>query len=59
MTSHDLQKIDIPDHSGVYFFQKGPDILYIGKATSLRSRVKSYFNNEGKKRSCSSNGWNK
>jgi len=33
----------LPDSPGVYFFQKGKNILYIGKATSLRSRVKSYF----------------
>src|SRR3989344_5544176 len=33
----------IPDKSGVYFFKKGKDILYIGKATSLRDRVKSYL----------------
>ncbi|MCR4274823.1 MAG: GIY-YIG nuclease family protein [Candidatus Campbellbacteria bacterium] len=33
----------LPDMPGVYFFLKGKKILYIGKATSLRSRVKSYF----------------
>lgn len=36
-----------PDTPGVYFFKRtekgGNDILYIGKATSLRSRVRSYF----------------
>jgi excinuclease ABC subunit C len=34
----------LPDAPGVYFFldEKG-EILYIGKATSLRDRVKSYF----------------
>jgi excinuclease UvrABC nuclease subunit len=34
----------IPDSPGVYFFL-GPrkEILYIGKATSLGSRVRSYF----------------
>jgi excinuclease ABC subunit C len=37
---------NLPDHPGVYFFQKGTDILYIGKATSLRDRVKSYFNTD-------------
>ena len=26
-----------------YFFRKNKDILYIGKATSLSNRVKSYF----------------
>lgn len=35
---------DLPEYPGVYFFldQQGA-ILYIGKATSLRDRVKSYF----------------
>lgn len=33
----------IPDKAGVYFFKKKGKILYIGKATTLRSRVKSYF----------------
>jgi excinuclease ABC subunit C len=37
----------LPQEPGVYFFrdQKGK-ILYIGKATSLRSRVQSYFRGE-------------
>lgn len=37
-------KLNLPDSPGVYFFV-GPrnEILYIGKATSLRDRVKSYF----------------
>jgi len=33
----------LPSSPGVYFFKKRRDILYIGKATSLRDRVKSYF----------------
>jgi excinuclease ABC subunit C len=33
----------LPDKPGVYFFKKGAEILYIGKATSLKDRVKSYF----------------
>jgi len=34
----------IPDTPGVYFFlAKNKKVLYIGKATSLRSRVRSYF----------------
>ncbi len=39
-----IKKYKIPDTPGVYFFlsNKGK-ILYIGKATSLRSRVRSYF----------------
>ena len=35
---------ELPDTPGVYFFLDGKGgILYIGKATSLRDRVKSYF----------------
>jgi len=34
----------LPDRSGVYIFKdKGGRILYIGKAVSLKKRVKSYF----------------
>lgn len=33
----------LPDKPGVYFFYAGRELLYIGKATSLRSRVASYF----------------
>ena len=34
----------IPDTPGVYFFLgKNKKVLYIGKATSLRDRVRSYF----------------
>lgn len=40
------KKANLPDHPGVYFFHKGKDILYIGKATSLRDRVKSYFSRD-------------
>lgn len=42
-----LQKKKLPDAPGVYFFlNKQKKILYIGKATSLRDRVKSYFSND-------------
>ena len=43
MTKSKLPK-NIPDSPGIYFFL-GPrkEILYIGKATSLRNRVGSYF----------------
>ncbi|MDD5050165.1 MAG: GIY-YIG nuclease family protein [Candidatus Pacebacteria bacterium] len=34
---------NLPDSPGVYFFRYGKEILYIGKATSLHDRVKSYF----------------
>lgn len=44
MERKDLQKKKLPDAPGVYFFLgKRKEILYIGKATSLRSRVRSYF----------------
>lgn len=44
MTKEELPKQKLPDSSGVYFFL-GPrkKILYIGKATSLKNRVRSYF----------------
>jgi len=47
MKSQDLKKYNLPMAPGVYFFvgSKGK-ILYIGKATSLNSRVKSYFNKD-------------
>ncbi len=41
-----LKKLDLPTKPGVYFFKKGGNILYIGKATSLRDRVKSYFSKD-------------
>ncbi len=43
MILKDLKKIKLPDKPGVYFFYSGRELLYIGKATSLRSRVASYF----------------
>ena len=44
MTIKDLQKFKIPANPGVYFFLGArKEILYIGKATSLRDRVRSYF----------------
>ena len=43
MTNETLKKTKLPDKPGVYFFIKGREILYIGKATSLKDRVKSYF----------------
>lgn len=39
-----LAKKKIPDSPGVYFFLgKNKEILYIGRATSLRNRIRSYF----------------
>lgn len=46
MKSQDLQKLKIPENPGVYFFYNDKNLLYIGKATSLRSRVKSYFSKD-------------
>jgi excinuclease ABC subunit C len=49
MTGQDFKKIakNLPDSPGVYFFVgKNKKILYIGKATSLRDRVKSYFSKD-------------
>jgi excinuclease ABC subunit C len=43
MNSQDLLKLKMPDSPGVYFFKKKAEILYIGRATSLKDRVKSYF----------------
>lgn len=43
MKSQDLAKKKMPSGPGVYFWKQGKTILYIGKATSLRSRIRSYF----------------
>ena len=44
MKKEDLTKKKLPDYPGVYFFLGSKkEILYIGKATSLRNRVRSYF----------------
>lgn len=43
MTRDELKKYDIPDEPGVYQFRKGRTVVYVGKATSLRDRVRSYF----------------
>ncbi|MFT7507292.1 MAG: excinuclease ABC subunit C, partial [Acidimicrobiales bacterium] len=40
----DLAKGKLPETPGVYFFLGSKkEILYIGKATSLKNRVQSYF----------------
>ena len=44
MNSQYLKKKSLPDKPGVYFFLgRNRKVLYIGKATSLKSRVRSYF----------------
>lgn len=50
MLRSDLSRFDLPDCPGVYLFTKGKGkgkkILYVGKATSLRDRVRSYFDDD-------------
>lgn len=47
MERSELARHNLPDCPGVYFFTRkkgrGKEILYVGKATSLRDRVRSYF----------------
>jgi excinuclease ABC subunit C len=38
----------LPEAPGVYLWKRGEEVLYVGKAKSLRARVKSYFHAEGK-----------
>lgn len=46
-----LKQSKLPDNPGVYFFLgKNKKILYIGKATSLKNRVRSYFTNDIKEK---------
>lgn len=46
MQIKDLEKFNLPEAPGVYFFKNAENILYIGKATSLKDRAKSYFSND-------------
>ena len=43
MQRNELTKYTLPDTPGIYLFKKGRKILYIGKAASLRDRIRSYF----------------
>lgn len=42
----DLARFELPDAPGVYLFKQGRKVLYVGKATSLRDRVRSYFDDD-------------
>jgi excinuclease UvrABC nuclease subunit len=50
MQKEELKKFDLPDVPGVYLFTQGKgrskQVLYVGKATSLRDRVRSYFDDD-------------
>lgn len=47
MIRQDLDKLKLPETPGVYVWRdKEGKILYIGKATSLRDRVRSYFSGD-------------
>ena len=48
MRAQDLPPL--PETPGVYLWKRGEEVLYVGKAKSLRARVKSYFHAEGKAR---------
>lgn len=51
MVRNDIQWRTVPKRAGVYFFMGvRREILYIGKATSLQSRIKSYFSNDIKEK---------
>ena len=47
MQKSEINKLKLPDAPGVYFFlDSNKKILYIGKATSLQNRVRSYFSDD-------------
>ena len=51
MTKEQLAKKKLPDTPGVYFFLGArKKMLYIGKATSLKNRVRSYFTDDIKEK---------
>ncbi len=46
MQRSELVKYRLPDVPGVYLFKRGGNVLYVGKATSLADRVRSYFDDD-------------
>ncbi len=56
MNLQDFKQLNLPENPGVYFFKKRTgtagaqesafETLYIGKATSLKDRVRSYFSDD-------------
>jgi excinuclease ABC subunit C len=47
MTTQEFKDLNLPESPGIYIFKDNEgNILYIGRATSLRDRVKSYFSND-------------
>ncbi|MDD3531074.1 MAG: GIY-YIG nuclease family protein [Candidatus Pacebacteria bacterium] len=46
MQRSELANFSLPDTPGVYLFKQGRKVLYVGKATSLRDRVRSYFDDD-------------
>lgn len=46
MQKSELYKYNLPDVPGVYLFKRGRNVLYVGKATSLRDRARSYFDDD-------------
>ena len=41
-----FEQCALPDTPGIYRFLKGRKLLYVGKATSLKDRVRSYFSKD-------------
>ncbi|MBV9159463.1 MAG: UvrB/UvrC motif-containing protein, partial [Candidatus Kaiserbacteria bacterium] len=46
MQKANLEQFNLPDEPGIYQFKQGRKILYVGKAASLRDRVRSYFSKD-------------
>src|SRR3989338_1800577 len=46
MQKSDINFSRIPDSPGMYLFKRDSEVLYIGKATSLRDRIRSYFSKD-------------